>query len=383
MSSVIVFGATSYVGQMVTGHLVADGHDVTAVTRRPASAKIVLLPFGHRVRIASNEDASAGAIPADAVVNFAYVKDAQPQHIYASNKALMDAVDSAVRRSGADRLIHISTLTVVDVKGEYGDADRARWRPAGAYTEAKVHAEHLLEKAAGRGRYSLAVARLGNVLGPASPLWVAGLAQRILEGRPTMPARPGFSNTTYVRNVAAYVARLIAVPTAELQSFGRYHHLGELGEHSWAEILDVLAEGVGRGCVAFPRAATRKGGLKGTAAGALRSAYDRRLGSYARLALLGLGRLKVTERVLLRGREVIASSDADPSPPDLPPEEEGLRKLFSAASLFRSHMLHGWVPPVGFDAAMGELRDWVAHTGYSLDRSGEIELPDWGFAPSA
>jgi nucleoside-diphosphate-sugar epimerase len=382
MSSVLVFGASSYVGQMVTGHLVAAGHKVTAVSRRPSSARILLLPFAGDVDVVSNDDASAGAVQADAVVNFAYVKDAQPQVIYASNKALVDAVDSSVRSCGADRLVHISTLTTVDVRGVYGRAERVRWRPAGAYTEAKIHAEHLLEKARARGGYSLSILRLGNVLGPASPLWVAGLAQRILEGKPTMPERPGFSNTTYVRNVAGYVERLLSEARDALEAFGYYHHLGELGEYSWGQVLGHLADGVGRPCVMFPPPVERAGGLRDMTANALRRAYERRVGSYARLALVGVGRMKLTEKVLFRSREVIASSDAEPATAPLAPEDEGLRDLLSADSIFRPHTVEGWRPPVDFRSAMDEIRDWVARAGYALDEPGEAPLPDWGFATS-
>ena len=59
--------------------------------------------------------------------------------------------------------------------------------------------------------------RPGNILGPGSPTWVAGPAQRLLEARPVAVAGiDGFSNAAFAPNLADYLARVVETPAAAL-----------------------------------------------------------------------------------------------------------------------------------------------------------------------
>ena len=183
----IVFGASSYVGSTVTRKLLERGDRVIAVSRRPAIARILLPEQSESLSIAAAEDV-AGLTGGEAVsiVNFAYVKDAPPHLLYRQNKALVTAIGEVAAAADCRRLIHISTSAVFGPRLETSpEPSQVRSAPVeDLYAESKVHAEHLIEGLRGSAGGELAILRLGNVIGPGSPIWVAGLAQRIMEVKP-------------------------------------------------------------------------------------------------------------------------------------------------------------------------------------------------------
>src|SRR5262249_20659857 len=122
-----------------------------------------------------------------------------------------------------------------------------KWRPADPYIESKIYAERLLLRAAARGSDDLAIVRLGNVIGPAAPIWIASLAQRILEARPVgYTSGLGYANATSIDNVGSYICELVRCPSSDLADMGTFHHLAEFSGYSWREILDRVAAIVGK-----------------------------------------------------------------------------------------------------------------------------------------
>jgi nucleoside-diphosphate-sugar epimerase len=247
---------------------------------------------------------------------------------------------------------------------------RVRRPPPDLYAETKLHAEHLLERAARRQPWELAIVRLGNVIGPGSPAWVAGLAQRIMEVKPAgYEDEAGFSNSTHVENIADYVGYLIGRPEGALDSFGPYHHLAEFSSRRWPEILDVISEEVGcpwtttrRSEESVPRIHPLKRALK--------VANRTPAGRYLRAGLGWLPDSGALDRFNAWVRT--------PTPPQLArrdavgAEDTGLLEVLSAEYEFRSRTMDGWKPEVDFVSACSEIADWLRFSGYSV-RAPESE----------
>src|SRR5690349_19315038 len=113
MSSVVVFGATSYVGQHLIARLLEKSYRVIAVTRRPAVASILLNNLVDRIDVVSNaEFAHSHHLDVAAVVNLAYVKRANPDDFYETNRRLIEAVHQAAVQTRTPRLVHVSSMAV-------------------------------------------------------------------------------------------------------------------------------------------------------------------------------------------------------------------------------------------------------------------------------
>jgi nucleoside-diphosphate-sugar epimerase len=367
---VVVFGATSWVGQSVIESLLKHGWAVTAASRRPDLARIVLGPYSERVTFASNDELGRSGANFEAVVNLAYVKQGSPQRAYQQNRKLVESVHAAAQSAGAKRLIHISSMTVAASRGGFRAAGRVPWRPLGSYVELEINAEHLFEKLQRGNAYQLAIVRLGNVIGPGSPHWVNGLAQRVLEGKPVVPREPwGYSNTTHVANVGEYVSALLVAPAPEIEAFGPWHHLAELGTHTWGEVIEPIARAVGRRPVRFTGAPAAKGSvMKELDLGSvMRRSWERRIGSIARQVLRVASRIDLVDERVERFREAIFRSDAGlTTSGSVEQEDQGLVALLSHRGLFEHHALPGWTPPLGWEDAIAGIADWVERAGYSV-----------------
>jgi nucleoside-diphosphate-sugar epimerase len=365
---VIVFGASSYVGTSAVRSLLAAEYEVVAVSRRPATASIVFGDLADRVAFASIDEATEGIGDAFAVLNLAYVKETKMEEAYRANRDLVDAVVAAAVSSGAGRIIHTSTLAVFGYDlGVRVQPASVRWHPEDPYVETKTLAEHRLVDATSKAGKKLAIVRLGNVIGPGSPAWVAGLAQRTLEGRPVAyEGRDGFSNATYVDNVADYLRFLVAEPGAILDAFGAYHHLAEFSSHRWGELREAIAAATGAGRDVVVESAAGSEGSDGSTVQALRSRARRgRTGGYLRAFFGAASRSRWVREAVARGR---ASVWEVTRPMPLTADDEAFLRIMSVTREFRSHVIASWQPPVSFERAIAEIEEWLGSAGYSLRR---------------
>ena len=369
--TVLVAGASSYVGSSLVARLLEDGDRVVGISRRPAVAQMLLPEQSERFRIATVEEAM-NLIDREpvSIVNLAFVKHVPtPQLIHRQNRRLIGSIESLAAR-GCRRLIHVSTSAVFGLRFA-GPPMPVRVGPGAAenpYAEQKINAEHLVEKAAQRQGCELAIVRLGNVIGPGSPIWVAGLAQRVMEVKPVgYEGERGFSNTTHVDNIADYLAHLIHRPAGTLPEFGTYHHLAELSGHRWPELLDMIAKEVGHGwtTVARPpepprrRVPSLKQIVKAPYA---HTPADR----YIRTGLGLLPEWEVLDRLISRVRE--------PPPPMLDTagdrvglEDVGLLEVLSSAHEFASRTVEDWKPKIDFASASAGIADWLRTSAYALN----------------
>jgi nucleoside-diphosphate-sugar epimerase len=94
---------------------------------------------------------------------------------------LLESMD----RHGAGRLVHISSLSVVDWAGsdrgaavDENTADEPRPMLRGGYTRSKLEAERLVRAAAGAGRVQAVILRPGQIFGGPAPLLTAAVCRR-------------------------------------------------------------------------------------------------------------------------------------------------------------------------------------------------------------
>ncbi|HEV3472368.1 MAG TPA: NAD-dependent epimerase/dehydratase family protein [Actinomycetota bacterium] len=232
-----------------------------------------------------------------------------------------------------------------------------------AYIESKVHAEKLFRRLTGEIGVPAVVVRLANVIGAGSPIFVAGIAQRIAEGRP-VGYSDGYSNATHVQNIAAYVGHLLRATDEDLKTHGPYHHMVELSDRRWSEIIGTIAEVVGRAPVYLddPHAATRRA-VRRTAMSLAKRAYKTRLGGFARAAFA----LRPPPAFLTRITSAAAGNDPVAQRGSLPPGDAQFLRILSLGVRMQPHTLAGWTPPVTFASAMEEITRWLHDAGYALD----------------
>jgi nucleoside-diphosphate-sugar epimerase len=362
--TVVVFGARSWVGGYVVRSLLGEGNRVVAVTRRPDAGRLLLPEESERFTVVT-ADAAASALGNDQVsaVNLAYVQTWLPERHYRDNRSLARSIGE-VLTGRCERLVHISTAAVFGYGFEDARPARVRWRPAGElYIESKVMDEHLMERLAKRLGCELAIVRLGNVIGPDSPLWVADLAQRVMELRPMVfEDAPCFSNATHAENVADYVSHVLREPAGTIDDFGAYHHLAEFSGHRWPELLDVISDVVGHRWTAIrrPPPPPAKSALPKRIA---KAAYRTSAGGYLRPALALLPP-RIVDPVVGRIRDTM--------PLDVGPAEEigqqdaAMLEILSAAHEFRSWTLPGWKPRLDFATACSGISEWLRASGYDL-----------------
>src|SRR6266704_994632 len=371
MTAAVVVGATSYVGQFVIQALLDSDFEVMAVTRRPDVASILLGHHLKRIVVVTPADAERARGDVEAVINLAYVKAALPHRLRHETKALAKSFDRIAVSQRTPRVIHVSTVAVFGFDLRIPPIPMAAPRVKGnPYIETKAATEELMCRAAEVGGYSLAIVRLGNVIGPGSPTWTASLAQRLLECRPVAYAdRLGFSNTTYVRNVAAYLVHLARVSVDELNAFGHYHHHVEFAHRSWTEVLAPMegTMGVNRRVVASAGRA-QEVSLRGQVFALLRSLYRRTAGWYVR-ALLGrfptwswlgalVSRLKASEDPLAHVRARAPLED-----------DQAFARIMEATTCVQPHVIRAWTPPVDFETAIQQINHWLTCAGYVVRRN--------------
>jgi nucleoside-diphosphate-sugar epimerase len=245
--TVILIGGTSYVASSLIRALSGGGYRQLVVTRRPRIAQMLLGDLLDQIEVVSADEAierAAGTRPT--TVNFAYVKNAAKHKVYPATRALIESIDRVATATFADRIIHMSTVAVFGYRfAQRPQPVPVRWQPGDGHTDLKIFAEHALARAASHAGYRLAIVRLGNVIGPGANPWTAGIAFSMLENKPLGQAgHLGYSNATYVKNIASYTQHLDA-PVPALETFGTYHHLAEFSAHSWKEICDRMAQVIG------------------------------------------------------------------------------------------------------------------------------------------
>jgi len=260
---VLLTGASGALGRATATALLADGHDVTVLQRRPSG-----LPCREILGdVADPGVAGRAAAGQDAVVHAAAKVDVVGpwREFERINVAGTRAIVAACRAADVPRLVHVSTPSVahsgralVGVGAQPADPRSAH----GAYARSKAIAERIALRSDGPRLAVLAV-RPHLVWGPGDEQLVGRIVARARRGRlPIIGSGAALIDTTYLDNAADALA-------AAVRAVGPVH--GEAlvvsnGEpRPIAEILQRLCRAAGarppRGRVPFPLAYAAGAGL--------------------------------------------------------------------------------------------------------------------------
>ena len=342
---ILLIGATSYVASYFVEECLRRGWDMFAFTRDRVRQEILSGADGNRVLTVNLEGAkSLGSV--DAIVNFAYPKDAGTMWIHTATRRLIEGMLDTARHLSPRVVIHVSTQSVFG----YSFAREPRpvpvlWAVGDSYLETKTLAEWLFLLNSRRVPYVKIVLRLGNVIGPGAYL-ISELASRILFDK---PLGRGVTNATYVRNVADYICRLVSVDPSVLRAFGTFHHLAEFSSYRWPSIVGPLAE-----------AMALQPSYRDAPARSRTGARDI-LKAAARYSVAMLFPEAVQDQIAHRQERrwsrflpLVASEDGVDDNPTLHQVLE-----------FKSHTLPGWSPKFDMETTLRETVAWVRGAGYA------------------
>jgi predicted dehydrogenase/nucleoside-diphosphate-sugar epimerase len=182
---VLVTGASGKLGRAVVKRLLHDGQRVRMFQRRApgtlaANCEVVVGDLG------DPEAVDRAVRGARTVIHVgAAVKGGAVEHETATIKGTQHVLD-ACERHGVKRLVHISSMSVVDWAGS-SDGDPVTETTAlephaemrGAYTRCKLEAEKLVAARAAAGVLDAVILRPGQIFGNGYPLLTGAVARRI------------------------------------------------------------------------------------------------------------------------------------------------------------------------------------------------------------
>lgn len=212
--NVLITGASGLLGSSVAAALVAAGHTVTTLQRRPSGVD------GARDVLGSTADAATVARAMegqDAVIHLAAKVSmaGDPAAFEAVNIDGTRIVVDAAQRAGVSRFVHISSPSVAHagdslVGAPAGPADPERAR--GEYARTKAHGE-LIALAADSPEFPVLVLRPHLMWGPGDTQLTERIVERTRQGRmPILGSGAALVDTLYVTNaVDAIIAALDAV----------------------------------------------------------------------------------------------------------------------------------------------------------------------------
>ena len=250
MSRVAIIGGAGFVGSRLASTLRHAGRRVVVVDVRE--------PDGDAIEYRPADVRDGGAVRAalegcDAVYNLAAVHrdDIKPESLYDSvNVAGAHNVCAACREIGIVRLVFTSSVAV------YGNAaddvpEERQPAPASPYGRSKLRAEQVHREwhQEGPGVRSLVVVRPTVVFGKGNRGNVYQLVRQIMSGRFVMVGSgENRKSMAYVGNLSAFLVRALGMSTG-----CHLFNYVDKPDLSMQELVDIVAETVGRGPMAGVR----------------------------------------------------------------------------------------------------------------------------------
>ncbi len=246
--SALVSGATGFLGSHLAAHLCAKGLKVRALARRTSDlARLEGLPVelceGDLGDAASLERAARGQ---RLVFHTAgRVSDWGPRSAFLeANREGTRRVIVACRGAGVERLVHVSSLTVLGLPRDGRSIDEGApyaEAPPDFYTQSKIAAERLVREAHGAG-LATTVVRPGVIWGPGDTTILPRFVALLRRGRMVYVA--GGRNRialSHVRNLSHGLLLAATTPAAA----GQVYHVTDEEELTAREALDAIAAAAG------------------------------------------------------------------------------------------------------------------------------------------
>lgn len=282
--SILVTGASGFVGLRLCARLAAAGHLVKAAVRRESATLAAFTPAVRVVPVGDigpKTDWQAALVGVDMVVHLAarahVMRDSasDPLAEYCRvNVAGSERLARAAAAAGANRLIYMSSIKVngeATIDAPFRERDAPA--PLDAYGRSKWEAEQALSQIAAETGLGVTVLRPPLIYGPAVKGNVARLLRWIERGLP-LP----FASIANRRSLI-YLENLVDATLAVMRhpAPGRLYLVSDARDLSTPQLIRALARGLGKPprLLAFPPSLLR---LAGTCTGQL-DAVERLLGS--------------------------------------------------------------------------------------------------------
>ncbi|GAB4538517.1 MAG: hypothetical protein Tsb0020_52640 [Haliangiales bacterium] len=180
----LVTGASGSLGSAVVKHLLKQGKRVRVFVRRIPDE----VPEGVEVAIGNlgNPEAVDRAVRgAEVVIHVGAAMKGSAVDFHCGTVVGTQNVIDACERHGVKKLVHISSMSVVDWAGSSDGAPVSEVTPLepraderGAYTQTKLAAEKLVLEAAEAGRVAAVILRPGQIFGGNIPVLTGAVARR-------------------------------------------------------------------------------------------------------------------------------------------------------------------------------------------------------------
>jgi nucleoside-diphosphate-sugar epimerase len=219
--TVLVTGATGFVGSHVAEALARRGDTVRALARSGADTALLEKLGVAIVRgdLAEPDSLKPAVDGIDVVVHCAAkVGDWGPVDDYRKvNVEGLRGLFDAILGKPLHRFVHVSTLGVYEARHHYGtdETEPLPEKHIDGYTQSKVEAERLALQYHRKQSVPVAILRPGFVYGPRDRTVLPRIANRLKEGSVIYIARGKYAlNTTFVGNLADAVLLAIDSPNA-------------------------------------------------------------------------------------------------------------------------------------------------------------------------
>lgn len=251
--SVLVTGASGFVGLRLCARLAAAGHEVKAAVRRESAALAAFAPAARIVRVGDigpNTDWRVALAGVDMVVHLAarahVMRDSasDPLAEYRRvNVAGSERLARAAAAAGVSRLIYMSSIKVngeATVNAPFRESDAPA--PLDAYGRSKWEAEQALSRIAAETGLGVTVLRPPLIYGPGVKGNVARLLRWIERGLP-LP----FASIVNRRSLI-YLENLIDATLAVMRhpAPGRTYLVSDAHDLSTPQLIRALARGLDR-----------------------------------------------------------------------------------------------------------------------------------------
>jgi nucleoside-diphosphate-sugar epimerase len=258
--SALISGATGFLGGRLAVMLEKQGYAVSALAR-PTSDISCLAAAGIKIVIGdlADEESLARAAAGRRVVfhTAGWVGDwGAAEEFQRANVDGTAHVIAACRRNHVQRLVHVSSLTVLGLPRDGVRVDEETplaSRSADPYTASKITGEELVRRANGESGLETVVVRPGVIWGPGDTTFLPRFAALMRQGRMVLVNggrnRVGLS---HVENLAQGMILAAILPAAA----GQVYHLTDGEEITAAEAFGLLAAALGvpppRRSLSFP-----------------------------------------------------------------------------------------------------------------------------------
>lgn len=251
--SILVTGASGFIGRAVIKALIEAGHRPRALVRN-RSGVAALKALGAEVFRGSLAQPGDSLDGVETMVNLAYDFRASRQANVADFESFLDRMAEA----GVKRLIHASSIVVHDgwPRESLTEASPVTLGASDeSYRGAKIECERLTEQAVTQGTLvSAAILRPTLVYGPGSRFWTEATVERLRGGPVVLPERPldlpenapfGLCHCVHVEDLAGAVVGAVAAREAGVRTY----ILSDPNPPDWAAFYQFYADVLDSGSV--------------------------------------------------------------------------------------------------------------------------------------